>query len=100
MVVNVNRLPTNLREQKNNNLSEMRTIKLIGIGSEKDRKLAKNLKVALQEIGEDFNVKEIKKVSEIFNYEISKTPAILLDDIIISQGEVISPDEIVSLLST
>lgn len=74
-------------------------IKLLGIGSAKDRALKANLLAALDVLELEVEFLEITNVNEILSYGISGIPALLLDDKIIFQKIVPSVEELCTVLS-
>lgn len=74
-------------------------IKLLGIGSAKDRALKANLLAALEALDLDVALLEISNVNEILSYGISGIPALLLDDKIIFQKIVPSVEELCTVLN-
>lgn len=74
-------------------------IKLLGIGSAKDRALKANLLAALEALDLDVALLEITNVNEILSYGISGIPALLLDDKIIFQKIVPSVEELCTVLN-
>ena len=77
----------------------MRAVKLLGIGSTKDKELHDNLLLALESIEQKFNVKLVRNVNEIVNYGVISIPALLIDNQIITQGKICSSKELIELLS-
>lgn len=73
-------------------------IKLLGIGSAKDRALKANLLAALEALDLEVALLEISDVNEILSYGISGIPALLLDDKIIFQKIVPSVEELCTVL--
>lgn len=69
-------------------------IKVLGIGSAKDRALKVNLLAALEVLDYEAEVIEISDVDEILNHGISGIPAVLLDGKIIFQKIVPSAEEL------
>lgn len=74
-------------------------IKLLGIGSAKDRALKANLLAALDVLEVDVELLEVSNVNEILSYGISGIPALLLDDKIIFQKIVPSVEELCTVLN-
>lgn len=74
-------------------------IKLLGIGSAKDRALKANLLAALDVLEADVELLEVSNVNEILSYGISGIPALLLDDKIIFQKIVPSVEELCTVLN-
>lgn len=73
-------------------------IKLLGIGSAKDRALKANLMAALELLELEADVLEISNVEEILSYVISGIPALLVGDKVIFQKNVPSVEELCIIL--
>jgi hypothetical protein len=77
----------------------MKALKLLGVGSIKDNELHKNLLLALDSIEHNFKVKVVRNINEIVNHNIRSTPALLIDNQIITQGKPCSCSELIDLLN-
>lgn len=73
-------------------------IKLLGIGSAKDRALRANLVAALELLEVEVDLLEISNVEEILGYGIAGIPALLLSDKVIFQKNVPSVEELCTIL--
>ncbi len=68
----------------------MLRIKILGIGCKKSRALRANLMSALHALPIDASVEEVDRVEDIMQYQILATPALLIDQRIVTEG--IVPD--------
>lgn len=74
-------------------------IKLLGVGSVRDRALKANLLAALESLKAEVDVQEIRNVKEFLNYGITGIPALLVGDKVVSQNIVPSVEELSEILS-
>ena len=73
-------------------------IKILGSGCKSCITLEKNTIAALEDIGLDLNVEKVTDFSEIASYGVMSTPALVVDDKVLSYGKVLKPDEIKRLI--
>ena len=73
-------------------------IKVLGSGCAKCNQLEKATKEALQELGMDTTIGHVTDFSEIAAYGVMSTPALVVDEKVISYGKVLKAQEIVKLL--
>ena len=69
-------------------------IKILGVGCSKCEKFEKNLKIALEELNIDANIEIIGNLKEIVSYGVMTTPALVIDDKVVSTGRILSIKEI------
>ena len=76
-------------------------ISILGSGCKKCLKLEENARNALKELGleDDADVEKITDVKDIMNYGVMMTPALAVDDKVVSSGKVLSVEEIKKLIS-
>ncbi|HMQ48118.1 MAG TPA: thioredoxin family protein [Saprospiraceae bacterium] len=74
--------------------ANMHYIELLGIGSNKHLELKGSLLTALEELGIPFSLKEVSRIEEIIQYDISAIPAILVNGSIISENELPEKEEL------
>ncbi len=74
------------------------TIKVLGSGCKSCITLADNTKAALKEIGLDAQIEKVTDFSEIASYGVMSTPALVVDEKVVSYGKVLKPAEIKKLL--
>ncbi|WP_079507736.1 thioredoxin family protein [Mesobacillus jeotgali] len=69
-------------------------IKVLGSGCEKSKDLEENINLAIQEAGVAAVVEKIEDDKEIEKYKVNSTPAMVIDEKVVSAGEQLSADEI------
>ncbi len=74
-------------------------IKILGSGCKKCNELEENTKQALKEIGLDAKVIKVTDFKEIAKYGVMTTPALVVDEKVVSKGQVLKKDEIIEILS-
>ena len=73
-------------------------IKILGTGCSKCDKLEKNLKKALKESDIDATIEKVEELKEIVRYGVMTTPALVINDKVVSVGKVLSAKEIKKFL--
>ncbi len=73
-------------------------IKILGSGCRKCVALADNAKAAAQAAGKPAEIVKITDFAEIAAYGVMSTPALVVDEKLLSTGKVLSADEIGRLL--
>nr|WP_300756367.1 thioredoxin family protein [uncultured Brachyspira sp.] len=71
---------------------------MLGTGCSNCQKLEGNVIAAIEEAELDLIVQYVEDMSEIASYSVMSTPALVLDDKVLSYGKVLSKEEIISLL--
>ncbi len=74
------------------------TIKVLGSGCDKCKKLESNVKDAIKSLGIDAQVEKIEDFKQIMAFGVMQTPALVIDDRVKSIGKVLTVDELVKLL--
>ena len=74
-------------------------IKILGTGCSKCEKLEKNMKEVLEELGIDATLEKVEELKEIVRYGVMTTPALVIDDKLVSVGKVLSTKDLKKLLS-
>ncbi len=74
-------------------------IKILGTGCNKCEKLEKNLKTALEELKIDATLEKVEGLIEIVRYGVMTTPALVIDDKVVSVGKALSTKDLKKLLS-
>ena len=69
-------------------------IKILGGGCPKCKKLADNAKEAAESLGLDYEIEKITDHNQYIKYGIMVTPALVIDEQVISSGKVLSTEEI------
>ncbi len=73
-------------------------IKILGTGCSNCKKLEENARKALAESGLSGEVQKVENLEEIMAYGVMSTPALVLDEAVVSFGKVLNPKEILKLL--
>lgn len=71
-------------------------IKVLGTGCPKCKKLEANVIQATE--GLDVDVQKVTDLNEIMNYRVMMTPALVVDEKVVSVGKMLSPDKILKLI--
>lgn len=73
-------------------------IKILGTGCKKCVTLSENAQQAVNNLGLDAQISKITDVVEIASLGVMSTPALAIDDKVVSMGKVLTPAEIEALL--
>lgn len=73
-------------------------IKILGSGCKKCVTLGENTQAALASLGLDAEVVKVTDFAEIAAHGVMSTPALAIDDKVVSVGKVLSADEVAALL--
>jgi small redox-active disulfide protein 2 len=74
-------------------------IKILGTGCGKCEKLEKNLKKVLNESALDASIENVEALKEIVRYGVMTTPALVVDEKVVSVGKVLSVKELKQILN-
>jgi len=77
----------------------MKKIQILGTGCSKCRKLTDNARQAADELGLDYELEKITAMEDIVKSGVMSTPGLAVDGRVLSQGRLLSPEEIKKLLS-
>lgn len=69
-------------------------VKILGGGCPKCKKLADNAQKAADELGIEITVEKITDFKQYADYGVMITPALVIDEKLISSGKVLTPDAI------
>lgn len=83
---------------KKNELDKKTRIKILGTGCDKCKKLEKNTEEALKNMNKTENIAHITDFIEIAKYGVMSTPALVLDEKVLSSGKVLSSFEVEEIL--
>lgn len=75
-------------------------IKILGSGCSKCNQLEKATKEALRELAMDTTVEHVTDFAQIAAYGVMSTPALVVDEKVVSYGKVLKTDEIKKILKT
>ncbi|WP_346898686.1 thioredoxin family protein [Clostridium sp. UBA7503] len=73
-------------------------IKILGSGCKKCVTLKENTEVALKEIGIEAEIIKIMDFKDIMAYGVMTTPALIINEKVVSFGKVLKPKEIIKIL--
>ena len=76
----------------------MRTIRVLGPGCAKCKKLLANTEKAVKELGIDCEVEKITDINVIVSYRVMMTPALVVDGEVKSSGKALTVNEIKMML--
>ncbi|QWC00025.1 thioredoxin family protein [Mycoplasmatota bacterium] len=74
-------------------------IKVLGSGCKKCIKLEKRIKKVLINENMKAEVKKVTDMIEISAYNIMSTPAMVIDDLVVSSGKLLEEEEILDLIN-
>lgn len=69
-------------------------VEILGGGCAKCEKLEENTKKAANEMGISIELGHVKKTNEIADYGVTKLPALVVGDKVVSMGKVLKPEQI------
>lgn len=73
-------------------------IKILGSGCSKCVALAENARRALDNLGRDAEIVKVTDIGEIAAYGVMSTPALAIDDKVVSAGRILAPKSIEDLI--
>ena len=74
-------------------------LEILGTGCPKCLKLTELVKETVKELGISAEIVKINKISDIMNYGIMVTPALVIDGKVVASGKIPSKDELKKLLA-
>lgn len=74
------------------------SVKVLGSGCKKCNDLEDNTKEALKEIGINIDIEHVTDFGVIAEYGVMTTPALVVNEVVVSYGKVLKKDELVKLL--
>lgn len=74
-------------------------IKILGSGCKKCVALTENAKAALESLGREADIVKVTDVAEIAAHGVMSTPALAIDDKVVSVGKVLTSVEVAGLIS-
>ena len=69
-------------------------IKILGMGCSNCQRLEQNAKQALEELKMEAVIEKVTEIQDIMSYEVMSTPALVIDEKVISAGIILSAGEI------
>jgi small redox-active disulfide protein 2 len=76
----------------------MKTAKVLGTGCPKCNQLESNLRAAAAQLGSEIAIEKVTQINEIMSYRVMLTPALVIDEKVVSCGKVLPVEKIVELL--
>lgn len=74
-------------------------IKVLGTGCKKCKQLEQNTRDAVHAIELDATVEKVEDLGAIMKYGVMSTPALVINDQVVSTGKVLSVEEVKQLIS-
>ncbi|WP_425916524.1 thioredoxin family protein [Pseudomonas sp. GWSMS-1] len=74
-------------------------IKILGSGCKKCITLGENTQAALANLGREAQILKVTDIAEIAAHGVMSTPALVIDDKVVSVGKVLSTSDVEKLLS-
>ncbi|MDA3836978.1 MAG: thioredoxin family protein [Nanoarchaeota archaeon] len=74
-------------------------IKILGTGCKKCKELEANVKEAVAELMINADIEKVEDIRDIMIYGVISTPALVIDEKVLSYGKVLSVKEIKEILS-
>ena len=72
----------------------MKKIQVLGTGCPKCKTLFANVETAVRALGIEARVEKVEKITEIMQFGVMTTPALVVDGVVKSAGKVLSSEEI------
>lgn len=73
-------------------------IKVLGSGCSKCNKLEKNVRNAVEDLGIEVSIEKVTDFKKIMEYGVMQTPALVVDEKVVSAGKVLSAEDIKKFL--
>lgn len=73
-------------------------IKILGSGCKKCKKLEENARQAISQLTGDHSIEKVKDLNQFMNYGVMITPALVIDEEVVSVGKVLSSEDIKKLI--
>ncbi len=86
------------KDKDQNEQAQASGIKVLGSGCAKCNSLAAAAKEALAQLGMDAEIEHVSDFARIAAYGVMTTPALVVDDQVVSFGKVLKTEEIVDIL--
>jgi len=74
-------------------------IKVLGTGCKKCQELEKNTRMAVEELQVGAVVEKVEDIKEIMKYKVMSTPALVIDEKVVSTGKLLTVKELKSMLA-
>lgn len=73
-------------------------IKILGTGCPKCKKLEENTRTAIAELGIEAAIEKVTDLDRIMDFGVIMTPALVINEKVVSSGKLLSPQEIAILI--
>lgn len=73
-------------------------IKILGTGCARCHQLKKSVREVIKELGIDATLEEVKDITKIMEYPILATPGLVIDEKVVSAGQVPGKKEVEKLI--
>lgn len=77
----------------------MKKLQILGTGCAKCKKLAENAEAAAKAMGIEYTIEKVSDISEIMNFGVMMTPALVVDGVVKVVGKVPDPEALKPLLT-
>lgn len=78
----------------------MKTLKILGTGCPKCKKLAENAERAARQLGIPYQLEKITDIKEIMEFGVMMTPALAIDGVVKVSGKVPTAEELERILAS
>ncbi len=73
-------------------------IKILGTGCAKCKKLEESARKAVEEAGITAQIEKVTELDKIMDYSVMMTPALVIDEKVVSTGKLLAVSDIVKLI--
>ncbi|MDQ0414401.1 thioredoxin family protein [Mesobacillus stamsii] len=74
-------------------------IKILGTGCKKCQEFEKNTRMAVEEVQVDAVIEKVEDIKEIMKYKVMSTPALVIDEKVVSTGKLLTVKELKGMLA-
>lgn len=74
------------------------SVKVLGMGCKKCQSLQNNAKAALRQLNQPEQVEHITDIGRISGYGVVMTPALVINEMVISVGKILEPTQIAEFI--
>jgi len=73
-------------------------IRILGTGCAKCKKLEENVRAAITALGKEASIEKVTDPDRIMDYGVMITPALVIDEKLVSSGKLLTVDQIIELI--
>lgn len=73
-------------------------LKVLGTGCKKCKQLEENTRAAITQAGVDATIEKVTEIKDIMNYGVMMTPALVIDEKVVSVGKVLDVEDILKFI--